>query len=67
MISAGATWIRNMIHELFPNVIQILDKYHLIENIYDYGKLIFFDDMVKAEKFKDIIIGYYYSREYYLI
>ena len=56
-----------MVHELFPNVIQILDKYHLIENIYDYGKLIFFDDMVKAEKFKDIIIGYYYSREYYLI
>ena len=33
-ISDGATWLRNMISELFPEAIQILDKYHLIENIY---------------------------------
>ena len=56
-----------MIRELFPNAIQILDKYHLIENIYDYGKFIFHDDMTKIEKFKDKIIGYCYSREYHLI
>ena len=63
-LSDGATWIRNMIQELFPNAIQILDKYHLIENIYEYGKFIFHDDMTKVEKFKDKIIGYCYSREY---
>ena len=30
-ISDGATWLRNMINELFPEAIQILDKFHLIE------------------------------------
>ena len=66
-ISDGATWLRNMIHELFPEAIQILDKWHLIENIYDYGKYIFNDDKKKVEKFKDRIIGYCYSNEYDLI
>ena len=28
-ISDGATWLRNMIEELFPEAIQILDKFHL--------------------------------------
>ena len=66
-ISDGATWLRNMISELFPEAIQILDKFHLIENIYEYGKFIFNDDMKKVEKFKDKIIGYCYSKEYKLI
>ncbi len=66
-ISDGATWLRNMISELFPEAIQILDKFHLIENIYDYGKFIFQNDMKKVERFKDKIIGYCYSREYKLI
>ena len=66
-ISDGATWLRNMISELFPEAIQILDKFHLIENIYDYGKFIFNEEMKKVENFKDKIIGYCYSREYKLI
>lgn len=66
-ISDGATWLRNMITELFPEAIQILDKFHLIENIYDYGKLVFYNDIEKVEKFKKKIIGYCYSREYKLI
>ncbi len=66
-ISDGATWLRNMINELFPEAIQILDKFHLIENIYEYGKIVFNDDNKKVEKFKDKIIGYCYSREYNLI
>lgn len=66
-ISDGATWLRNMINELFPEAIQILDKYHLIENIYQYGKFIFNEDMKKVEKFKDKLIGYCYSNEYELI
>ena len=56
-----------MISELFPEAIQILDKFHLIENIYDYGKFIFNEDMKKVERFKDKIIGYCYSKEYKLI
>lgn len=66
-ISDGATWIRNMISELFPEAIQILDKFHLIENIYEYAKFIFNDDIKKVEAFKDKIIGYCYSNEYNLI
>lgn len=66
-ISDGATWIRNMINELFPEAIQILDKYHLIENIYEYAKFIFNENINKVEKFKDKIIGYCYSSEYNLI
>lgn len=63
-ISDGAAWLRNMISELFPEAIQILDKYHLIENIYQYGNYIFNEDKKKVEKFKNKIIGYCYSREY---
>ena len=66
-ISDGATWLRNMITELFPEAVQILDKFHLIENIYDYAKYIFKDDMQKVEEFKDKIIGYCYSGEFDLI
>jgi len=66
-ISDGATWLRNMISELFPEAIQILDKYHLIENIYEYANFIFNENKKKAEKFKDKIIGYCYSNEYDLI
>ena len=66
-ISDGATWLRNMITELFPEAVQILDKFHLIENIYDYAKYIFKDDMQKVEEFKDKIIGYCYSGDFYLI
>ena len=66
-ISDGATWLRNMISELFPEAIQILDKYHLIENIYDYGKFIFKEDMKKVEKFKDKIMDYCYLKEYNLL
>ena len=66
-ISDGATWLRNMISELFPEAVQILDKFHLIENIYQYGKYIFNEDIKKVEKFKDKIIDYCYSNEYNLI
>jgi len=38
IIADGATWIRNLCHELFPDGTQILDIYHLKENIYTYAK-----------------------------
>lgn len=66
-ISDGAAWLRNMINELFPEAIQILDKFHLIENIYEYAKFIFNEDIKKVETFKDKIIGYCYSNEHNLI
>jgi hypothetical protein len=38
IIGDGAAWIRNMAKELFPEATQILDLYHLKENIYTYAK-----------------------------
>ena len=38
IIADGAAWIRNMAKELFPEATQILDLYHLKENIYTYAR-----------------------------
>jgi hypothetical protein len=38
IIGDGAAWIRNMGTEIFPEAVQILDLYHLKENIYSYAK-----------------------------
>jgi hypothetical protein len=38
IIADGAAWIRNMANELFPDATQILDLFHLKENIYTYAK-----------------------------
>jgi len=38
VIADGATWIRNMCNEIFPDATQILDLYHLKENIFTYAK-----------------------------
>jgi hypothetical protein len=38
IIGDGAAWIRNMGRDLFPEAVQILDLYHLKENIYTYAK-----------------------------
>jgi hypothetical protein len=41
ILSDGATWIRHMKEELFPDAQQILDYYHLCENVNDFAKQIF--------------------------
>jgi len=41
ILSDGATWIRNMKDLLFPDAQQILDFYHLCENVYTFAKEIF--------------------------
>jgi hypothetical protein len=41
MISDGATWIRNMREELFPDAQHILDYYHLCENVNTFAKYTF--------------------------
>jgi len=37
----GATWIRNMVAELYPDAQQILDFFHLSENVYKFAKALF--------------------------
>jgi hypothetical protein len=68
LLSDGATWIRNMKEELFPDAQQILDFYHLCENVNNYAKSIFNMDearwrpwaeqicaSLKAGKHKDVL------------
>ena len=44
VIADGAAWIRNMCEEILPDAVQILDYYHLKENIYNYAKYKFNND-----------------------
>ncbi len=37
-IGDGAHWIWNMCEELFPDAIQVLDYYHMCENVYSYAR-----------------------------
>jgi len=57
VIADGATWIRNMCEEIFPDAIQILDLYHLKENIHTFSKHIHGQDLVKAREWAEMIIG----------
>ncbi len=41
LLSDGATWIRNLKEELFPDAQQILDFFHLCENTYSFAKTIY--------------------------
>ena len=41
VLGDGAEWIRNMVDELFPDAQQILDYYHLCENVYTFAKALF--------------------------
>ena len=55
VIADGASWIRNMCTELFPDAIQILDLYHLKENVYTYAKNKFKQDASKYVPWAEMI------------
>jgi hypothetical protein len=62
IVSDGAAWIRNMSSEIFPDALQILDLFHLKENIYAFSKYLHNDNaaMVKwAETVIDKIENHY--------
>lgn len=55
ILSDGATWIRNMVEELFPDAQHILDYFHLCENVNTYAKHLFNMDELKYKPWaKDI-------------
>jgi hypothetical protein len=56
IIADGAAWIRNMANELFPEGVQILDLYHLKENIYTYAKHKFNQDEKKYVPWAESVI-----------
>jgi len=47
VLSDGATWIRNMVEEIFPDSQQILDFFHLCENVNTFAKALFNMDASK--------------------
>lgn len=59
-VGDGAQWIWNLCEELFPDAVQILDYYHLTENVNDYAKFIYPQDEVTrkiwANKVLDAVI-----------
>lgn len=50
VIADGAHWIWNICKELFPDAIEILDYFHLKENIYEYYNELYKEDEKKAKK-----------------
>jgi hypothetical protein len=68
VLSDGATWIRNMVEELFPDAQQILDFSHLCENVNTYAKHIFKMDEARYEPWtKDICEKLKASRSGYVL
>lgn len=63
ILSDGATWIRNMCEELFPDAIQILDLFHLCENTYSFAKAIFKNDETKYKPWAEDIIKKFKNSE----
>jgi len=55
VLGDGATWIRTMKEEYFPDAQQILDFYHLCENVHEYARHYFRMDETKYKKWADKI------------
>jgi hypothetical protein len=55
ILGDGAAWIRNMKEELFPDAQQILDYYHLCENVYTFAKQVFKMDESKYKPWAERI------------
>ena len=60
----GATWIRNMVAELYPDAQQILDLFHLSENVYDFAKALFKMDESKYRPWAEEIYKRLKASEY---
>ncbi len=58
IISDGATWIRKACEEIFPDAIQILDKFHLEENLYTYAKYKYGENEIEYTKWVKMIMNY---------
>ena len=56
LLGDGATWIKNIGEELFPDAKQILDLFHLCENTYSYAKAIFRNDESKYVPWAESVI-----------
>ena len=56
VIGDGAHWIWNMCEELFPDAVQILDYYHMVENVSHFAKYLHPSNEVKAKGWEKEVI-----------
>ena len=63
ILTDGSTWIRNACKEIFPDAVQILDKFHLEENLYTFAKNKYGEDKSKYTKWVKTIMTYIESRK----
>jgi len=56
ILGDGATWIKTICEELFPDALQILDFYHLSEHVYDFTKHAFKKDEKRYKPWANKII-----------
>jgi hypothetical protein len=56
VLGDGAAWIWNLCKEIFPDATQILDFFHLSENVNDYAKLLYQSDEIKRKRWIDNIL-----------
>lgn len=49
VIGDGAHWIWNMCEEVFPNAVQILDYFHMVENVSTFAKYLYPNDEIKIK------------------
>jgi len=57
VIGDGAHWIWNLCEELFPNAVQVLDYYHMCENVYSYAKYLFPSDNQRIRGWAEEVIS----------
>lgn len=67
VLSDGATWIRNMVEECFPDAQQILDFFHLSENVHTYAKYLFKMNEDKYKPWAKNICGLLRASQYHSV
>jgi hypothetical protein len=63
LLSDGASWIRKIKDDYFPDAQQILDLYHLKEHIAEIGRLMFDKDTIKLKTWTDEISDLFLKSE----
>lgn len=57
VIGDGAHWIWNMCEELFPDAVQILDFYHLSENVHKFGRYLYPENDIEMKRWSKNILN----------
>lgn len=64
VIGDGAHWIWNLCEECFPGATQILDYFHMAENVYDYANALYANNEKKRTKWAKSVIWYIETDQY---